>query len=139
MNEAKLILVGQGGVGKSSLVEALTTGKFEPGKKPTEGIKISDWPCALALSIAHNSGLSETAQDRDPAQFHRVPPGRDCLFRSITQDSGARRAEERRVERLHPGLLSRVPTALAASGRRQLAHYLASRVLQHRGAPRLRS
>jgi len=48
LNEGKLILVGRGGVGKTSLVKALTTGKFEPGTGPTEGIKIDDWSCELA-------------------------------------------------------------------------------------------
>src|SRR5262249_45963144 len=47
LNEAKLIMVGQGAVGKSSLVEKLTTGKFKHGKKATEGIKISDWSCEI--------------------------------------------------------------------------------------------
>ncbi len=47
LNEGKLILVGRGGVGKTSLVKALTTGKFDLRDKPTDGIKISDWSCAL--------------------------------------------------------------------------------------------
>jgi internalin A len=47
LNEAKLILVGQGGVGKSSLVKALITGKFNSREKTTEGIKITDWSCPL--------------------------------------------------------------------------------------------
>jgi len=47
LEEAKLILVGQGGVGKSSLVKALTTGKFNSREKATEGIKITDWVCPL--------------------------------------------------------------------------------------------
>lgn len=47
LNEAKLILVGQGAVGKTSLVKALTTGTFNRREKNTEGIKISDWDCVL--------------------------------------------------------------------------------------------
>jgi internalin A len=47
LNEAKLILVGQGGVGKTSLVKTLTGQKFKKGEKTTEGIKISDWACPL--------------------------------------------------------------------------------------------
>lgn len=47
LNEAKLILVGTGGVGKTSLVKTLTTGKFDSQEKTTEGIKISDWSCPL--------------------------------------------------------------------------------------------
>src|SRR5207244_1264516 len=49
LNEAKLILVGAGGVGKTSLVKTLTTGKFDPREEATEGIKINDWLCPLSL------------------------------------------------------------------------------------------
>jgi internalin A len=42
LNEAKLILVGRGAVGKTSLVNRLVHGVFKPEKK-TEGIKITDW------------------------------------------------------------------------------------------------
>ena len=43
LNEAKLILVGYGDVGKSSLVERLVHGTFIPGKAKTEGIAITQW------------------------------------------------------------------------------------------------
>ena len=52
LNEAKLILVGRGGVGKTSLVKAVMTGKFNAREKTTEGIKISDWACALGRKRA---------------------------------------------------------------------------------------
>src|SRR5207302_2463245 len=42
------ILVGTGGVGKTSLVKTLTRGKFNPREETTEGIKISDWSYALS-------------------------------------------------------------------------------------------
>jgi internalin A len=45
LNEAKLILVGQGGVGKTSLVKKLTGQKFKKTEKTTQGIKIKDWSC----------------------------------------------------------------------------------------------
>ncbi|HYI93717.1 MAG TPA: COR domain-containing protein [Bryobacteraceae bacterium] len=48
LNEGKLILVGRGGVGKTSLVKMLTTSKFKKGEKTTEGIKISEWTCPLS-------------------------------------------------------------------------------------------
>ncbi len=47
LSEAKLIVVGHGAVGKTSLVKALATGKFNKSEKTTEGIKINDWACAL--------------------------------------------------------------------------------------------
>ena len=47
LNEAKLILVGRGGVGKTSLVNQLVYNKFEREEKKTEGIKITEWPLRL--------------------------------------------------------------------------------------------
>ena len=45
LNEAKMIIVGQGGVGKTSLVHYLIHGKpCDPNELPTEGININDWP-----------------------------------------------------------------------------------------------
>ena len=48
LNEGKLILVGRGGVGKTSHVKALITGRFDPDATRTEGITIDDWSCTLA-------------------------------------------------------------------------------------------
>jgi internalin A len=47
LNEAKLILVGRGGVGKTSLVKRLVNNQFEAGEKKTEGIQITQWPLKL--------------------------------------------------------------------------------------------
>lgn len=47
LNEAKLILVGRGGVGKTTLIRRLTTGKFSNPKK-TEGINIKEWEVPLS-------------------------------------------------------------------------------------------
>jgi internalin A len=46
LNEAKLILVGRGAVGKTSIVNRLVHGKFRVENK-TEGIKITEWPLAV--------------------------------------------------------------------------------------------
>ena len=43
INEAKLILVGQGGVGKTSLVNMLLYDKFNPDETKTPGIAINKW------------------------------------------------------------------------------------------------
>ncbi len=43
LNEVKLVLVGRGGSGKTSLVERLVWDKFEPGQKETLGVKLCDW------------------------------------------------------------------------------------------------
>ena len=43
LNEAKMVLVGQGGVGKTSLVQRLTRDVFDPLESQTEGIAIQRW------------------------------------------------------------------------------------------------
>jgi internalin A len=47
LNEAKLILVGRGAVGKTSLVNQLIHGTFNPRETKTEGIKIDRWEIEL--------------------------------------------------------------------------------------------
>ena len=43
LNEAKLILVGRGAVGKTSLVNRLVHDRFDKSEKKTEGIQITQW------------------------------------------------------------------------------------------------
>jgi len=47
LNETKLIMVGHGNVGKTSLVKTLLTGKFSSRERTTQGIKIDDWDCTV--------------------------------------------------------------------------------------------
>ena len=47
LNEAKLILLGRGAVGKTSLVNRLIHNKFRQGEEKTEGIRITEWPLRL--------------------------------------------------------------------------------------------
>ena len=47
LNEAKLILVGHGAVGKTSLVNRLVHNSFDRKEKKTEGIQITQWPIYL--------------------------------------------------------------------------------------------
>jgi len=47
LNEAKLILVGRGAVGKTSLVNRLLHNRFNKNEKKTEGIQITEWPLRL--------------------------------------------------------------------------------------------
>ena len=44
LNEAKILLVGQGSVGKTSLVKRLVENTFDPDEPKTEGINITEWP-----------------------------------------------------------------------------------------------
>ncbi|MCU0519776.1 MAG: GTP-binding protein [Anaerolineae bacterium] len=43
LNEAKMVLVGQGSVGKTSLVKRLTANTYDPWEPKTEGIAIRPW------------------------------------------------------------------------------------------------
>jgi internalin A len=47
LNEGKLILVGRGGVGKTSLVRRLIRDQFSAHESKTEGIKIDTWPLTV--------------------------------------------------------------------------------------------
>ncbi|MBF0549196.1 MAG: leucine-rich repeat domain-containing protein [Deltaproteobacteria bacterium] len=43
LNEAKLIIVGQAAVGKTSLVKRLVEDKFDPQEKKTDGLAVKNW------------------------------------------------------------------------------------------------
>ncbi|MFT5471067.1 MAG: internalin A, partial [Verrucomicrobiales bacterium] len=43
LNEVKLLLVGRGGSGKTSIVERLVHQRFNPGEESTTGIALQDW------------------------------------------------------------------------------------------------
>lgn len=53
--EGKLILVGFGGVGKTSIVNRLINGSFDPLEHKTDGIKITD--CSFTLDNRENIAL----------------------------------------------------------------------------------
>jgi internalin A len=52
INEAKLILVGQGSVGKTSLIQQLIHGTFNQNQNKTEGIIISQWKIDMSQDVA---------------------------------------------------------------------------------------
>jgi internalin A len=43
LNEAKLLLVGQGSVGKTSLIKQLIYNRFDPNEPQTDGLNVSEW------------------------------------------------------------------------------------------------
>ncbi|HIK07103.1 MAG TPA: leucine-rich repeat domain-containing protein [Trichormus sp. M33_DOE_039] len=47
LNEAKILLVGQGSVGKTSLVKRLIHNLFDPHENKTEGINIQNWQVTI--------------------------------------------------------------------------------------------
>ncbi|MEM9154067.1 MAG: COR domain-containing protein, partial [Cyanobacteria bacterium P01_F01_bin.33] len=56
LNEAKMLLVGQGSVGKTSLVNRLVDNDFNPSENKTDGIEIRDWmiranDCDVKLNV----------------------------------------------------------------------------------------
>jgi internalin A len=55
LNEAKLILVGGGRVGKTSLVKKLRTGEFNPNEPETEGIEIEKWGIPVCFEESVNT------------------------------------------------------------------------------------
>jgi internalin A len=63
LRELKVILVGRGEVGKTSLIEVLKGGKFVEGMKKTEGIAITRWSLILpdgeATALVWNIGRQE--------------------------------------------------------------------------------
>jgi internalin A len=56
LNEAKLILVGYGDVGKTSLVNRLVKNTFDKDSPKTEGIQITQWP--IQINGAENIRLN---------------------------------------------------------------------------------
>jgi internalin A len=55
LNEAKLVLVGQGGVGKTSLVQRLMHDQHDVNEAQTKGININKWP----MSVIRQRGAVE--------------------------------------------------------------------------------
>lgn len=43
LNEAKMLLVGQGSVGKTSLIRQLIDNRFDPNEPQTDGLNVSEW------------------------------------------------------------------------------------------------
>jgi len=75
INEIKLILVGQGSVGKTSIVQQILHGTFDQSQRKTEGISINEW----------KFDISQEAVARFQIQpFSRVDPSKSL---TITHDS----------------------------------------------------
>jgi len=52
LNEAKLILVGRGGVGKTCLIKRMVAETFDEGEQETPGIQVQPWEIILASGDA---------------------------------------------------------------------------------------
>lgn len=62
INELKLLVVGQGSVGKTSLVQRILFGKYDQSQVKTEGISISEWLINqnLILEVLNSRSHSKT-------------------------------------------------------------------------------
>ena len=73
LNEAKLILVGRGAAGKTSIVNRLAYDRFDPNQRKTEGIQITGWKLLLTgnedmrLNVWDFGG--QEIMPRDPSVF----------------------------------------------------------------------
>ncbi|EDN67620.1 leucine-rich-repeat protein [Beggiatoa sp. PS] len=64
LNEVKVLLVGDGGAGKTSLVKQLLGEKFNPHESQTKGINIKQWE---VVDISH---LETTTEDEQKIKAH---------------------------------------------------------------------
>jgi internalin A len=64
INEVKVLIVGQGSVGKTSLVQQILYGRFDPYENKTEGISINEWQVD-ARQVADSGGLPSSDKDQD--------------------------------------------------------------------------
>ena len=62
LNEAKVVIVGQGAVGKTSLVKRLLEDKFDPYETKTEGININRWNVNVPSTSAFSPELDEGSE-----------------------------------------------------------------------------
>ncbi|MCE9559994.1 MAG: leucine-rich repeat domain-containing protein [Armatimonadetes bacterium] len=53
LNEVKLLLVGRGSAGKTSIIRRLRENKFSPGQRETSGITIKPWPIKIGKDKVH--------------------------------------------------------------------------------------
>ena len=88
LNEAKIILIGQGNVGKSSLRISLKEGKCTERQKKTEGLEIVEWD----LAVAHNRTIKFNIWDFGGQEIyhttHQYFFGSECLYILVTDYSG---------------------------------------------------
>jgi len=58
ISEAKVIVLGQGSVGKTSLVKRLLINEFDPSERITEGVSISKWSVAINDKVSPTVSLN---------------------------------------------------------------------------------
>jgi Leucine-rich repeat (LRR) protein len=86
LREVKLIVVGRGGAGKTSLVKRLKGEPFDPNERETHGINIGRWTAAPSKRNADRSSLGSrpSALSRTPERAALSP----CPTRSRRRPTG---------------------------------------------------
>lgn len=87
LNEGKLILVGFGGVGKTTLVNRIVLGRpFNKDETKTDGIRISDWHLDLHAGVvpakaspSRGLGILRSMLGRNPADPPKPGPDTLCM------------------------------------------------------------
>jgi internalin A len=79
LNEVKVLLIGQGSVGKTSLVQRILYGAFDPGQNKTEGISINQWEVGgstrerYSLMTDEENPFSTIGQKHNPDPYGIFP------------------------------------------------------------------
>ncbi|MEM7115021.1 MAG: COR domain-containing protein [Chloroflexota bacterium] len=90
LKEAKLVLVGEGGVGKTSLVQQLTVGHHDVHEMPTRGIYVENWTL-MVRNDEHKVNIWDFAGQEITHTTHQFFLTDDCLYLLVID---ARRGEQ---------------------------------------------
>jgi internalin A len=69
INQSKLLILGEGSVGKTSLVQQILYGTFNPSQPKTEGIAINQWPM-VSKSENLRAESASTIDDQSPININ---------------------------------------------------------------------
>ena len=70
LNEIKLLTVGQGSVGKTSLVQQILHGMFDQNQTKTEGISITQWSVDSGRLTVDSKNHQPSADDHQPIKLN---------------------------------------------------------------------
>lgn len=88
LNEAKIILIGQGNVGKSSLRISLTEGKCSHKQKKTEGLEIVEWDLVVENDRKIKFNIWDFGGQEIYHTTHQYFFDSECLYILVTDYSG---------------------------------------------------
>lgn len=88
LNEAKIVLVGQGNVGKSSLRISLKEGKCIERQKKTEGLEVVEWDLAIDANRTIKFNIWDFGGQEIYHTTHQYFFTSECLYILVTDYSG---------------------------------------------------